>query len=564
LQSPRDPPAAAGSDGEADDGGSGSSGLPSRPVPAALWTRLGGMKVLLDCVVPCAPEAFLPHFIADAAPFSLAEFYRLHQGCENITISPWNEEGTNGDAAGSSEGGEGPGGGTPAARASEDLLVTRNIRFRMPLNAGPFAPKETRVEKVQSLAQYAIPLAADSPKGQGQGQGDAEGLLLAIEASSRSLDVPFGDSFTTQDTWLVVPVDADVPVLGLGRATVKHKAAVQEAAQLAAKWATAAAFPSHAASAAAGKRHARKASGGSAAQPDSDPHACVCRVVVLLSITFSKSFLLKGKVISSTESALIKLHDKWAKESKEYLRTAGAAAAARGPKAVHRQSLRLGQRRGSHEGTIGHASAGDGSGLRPLDTSVDGTPVGRFKSMHGTSMASPGGGSIGSVLSPTLGAALRNKDIHFEHDELMRTLLSPQAAKGATRDVLYTEYVRLYASHEALIMQTRRSQRDSQRFEPESGASGSEKVDASFLSRLFAWIIELIQDNVLKSIIVSVCVAVFAMFAFFLYWRIVAPSGAIDSSKLSTGAPGAPANRLLDDIRPLLQELVDEAVRKQQ
>lgn len=83
--------------------------------------------------------------------------------------------------------------------------VTRVIKCRVAVNAGPFAPKSTRVEKLQRMRAF-------------------EGDVFVVESSSRSFDVPYGarararavsvvaararagDYFTTEDKWIVMPV----------------------------------------------------------------------------------------------------------------------------------------------------------------------------------------------------------------------------------------------------------------------------------------------------------------------------------------------------------------------
>jgi hypothetical protein len=62
-----------------------------------------------------------------------------------------------------------------------NVMVTRTLRLRMPLDPAPFMPKETAVEKVQRFTAYA-------------------GHVALLDTSARSFDVPYGDYFVVRVT----------------------------------------------------------------------------------------------------------------------------------------------------------------------------------------------------------------------------------------------------------------------------------------------------------------------------------------------------------------------------
>ena len=111
-------------------------------------------------------------------------------------------------------------------------------------------PKQTAVEMVQFQSRYA------------------DGLLL-VESSTRSFDVPYGDYFVTEDTWVVAPPTTPLPFL-------PADARLPPAAALA---------TARAAAAAAGY----------------EPGTGVTRLVALMHVNFSKYTMFKNTIIARTQ-----------------------------------------------------------------------------------------------------------------------------------------------------------------------------------------------------------------------------------------------------------------------
>ena len=86
----------------------------------------------------------------------------------DLTCSEWAEATAAADDGSS-------GGGAGSRRGGGELLVTRTLRFTMPLEPMPFTPKQTAVEKVQRYAQYAGPLLSVESSTRRCGGGDDGG-----------------------------------------------------------------------------------------------------------------------------------------------------------------------------------------------------------------------------------------------------------------------------------------------------------------------------------------------------------------------------------------------------
>ena len=251
--------------------------------PAALWSRLGGYRMVLDVVLPCSVAAFHDHFMSDAAVLSIPAFHQ-GRGDFSIVVSPWKETAQS-EVAGGGGGGGRSAGALHAVDASGDGrpdnadAVVRTIKLRMPLEKHPLAPKDTRVEKTQRYAQYAGP-------------------LLIVDTSARSLDIPFADYFITEDTWVVAPVGFALPCAAAGGSGVTglpstaSKESVQNARRLLRSWKVQE-LPENDGSAQFSTEGAPAAS------------ARLCRLVVLMTVTFSKTTILRGTIRSKAESNIL-------------------------------------------------------------------------------------------------------------------------------------------------------------------------------------------------------------------------------------------------------------------
>ena len=138
-----------------------------------------------------APAEFHEHCLAETAGFSIPAMHVAKKHFD-LDCSPW---------AQASESRQ-PG---PA-----DVLVTRNLRFTMLLDPMPFTPKQTCVEMVQRYAQYAGPVLAveSSTRRFVWGPRVFPRAHAALAGPCCSLNVPYGDYFTTEELWVVGGVDA--------------------------------------------------------------------------------------------------------------------------------------------------------------------------------------------------------------------------------------------------------------------------------------------------------------------------------------------------------------------
>jgi hypothetical protein len=145
---------------------------------------------MCDTILPISPAGFFDTFISNSATCSLEAFHR-NAGHFDIISTAW-EQVAERDRLNSSDL------MVEAAPSSREATVARSIRLVMPLEPGPFMPKQTAVEKVQKLRRYRYD-------------------VTIVEASARSHDVPYSDYFVTEDMWIILPVDNTVPVPPLER-----------------------------------------------------------------------------------------------------------------------------------------------------------------------------------------------------------------------------------------------------------------------------------------------------------------------------------------------------------
>jgi hypothetical protein len=437
-----DSPLLQGSALVADDIGLGLG--PSHSFPSAspaLWDRLSKSQVVCDAVLPLSVAGFHGSFLADDATLSLSDFQK-NRGNVDANLTSWvlsrgaapscslERERSTSDhvrrgAASSSFDGDSGGvlspsssnGGDGESSEFSQPFLSRTLRMTMPVDGGPFVAKHTAVEVVQRL------LAFSWPEG-GATDAAGAGSMLVLDQSAQSFDVPFGDSFLTEETWLVLPASPNAAPLPL---------------------------------------HGHENLSATTASSTSPADAPMCRFVSLVSVNFIKSCWLKELIVSKTISAT--------RES-----TAAFAEAAKGHAAEQHLQVQLRAeqqelpRQRRQQRLLHEARLPERSPLRPLGstpalsfareavlTGADNpstnqpalpqAPCLESKLQPQTSSAED------ALFSPSLEAALRLP--RLPRDALMETLLSPQSLLASPRDDLVRAYTQLYAAHAAAISQVR-------------------------------------------------------------------------------------------------------------
>lgn len=166
---------------------------------AEVEAALGSGRSLADATLPCSVDGFWRELLSDDAGFGALDASRA-QGNTEVSVGQWEER-------------QGAGGATPrvAGRRSRSSLLqqagdgataqddvphlqahprlVRAVRFRKKVSGVAFVPS-TRVEQRHSLWRLA------GPEGR---------LRLVLVIATRSLDVPYGDTFVIVETWLVEP-----------------------------------------------------------------------------------------------------------------------------------------------------------------------------------------------------------------------------------------------------------------------------------------------------------------------------------------------------------------------
>lgn len=440
--------------------------------------------------------------MADGASFSLAEAHRC-AGDSSCTISDWTEIRGGTDTAGGSAA---AGGASASAATAQQPLVTRTLRYQMPLEHVPFMPRETRVEQLQSMRKFACPpppadASASAVAAAVAGGGLSSSCCFIMESQVRSLDVPYGDYFHTDDVWVVLPLSSVLPVKG-------HEQAPAAAVQ-------AAVATQREAARAAGVSLADAAAGGAAAGSSSldgssyfastssriVPQAEFVRLVALVGVTFNKSTMLRNLIADKSVSgagecqaqaghtgcawgaafamALLSLHvalhprpsiarclpagrfyDMFRVRAMQHARTVILPAAL--------ASSRVGSEGGASVGGGGFGVSMPSPASSSASTSGgdtgSATSGGDAHGADAASIASTGGSSSASppFLSPTIGAALADPLLACigRHDPLLATLPAPDAATSMDRDGVVRAYTQLYSSHEAMLAQLRALHRD--------------------------------------------------------------------------------------------------------
>jgi len=385
----------------------------SAPLPAAppaLWEGLKTATVIVDTVLPLSPQQFFEHFIADSAGFSVAEAHRS-RGDFAVNGSEW--AAFKGGAAGSSgsvsNAGDAASGASSGILGSGDTFYSRTIRLRMPLEPGPFVPKETAVEKVQRMGRYA-------------------GHVCVVESSTRSFDIPYADSFLCFDAMVVAPAAAVLPLAGHERAPAADLAAAEKRRREVYSLQEPHGPPSSMISPSA-VGHRQHASSGLGADSD---EPCLTRIVVCARVDFQKSTMFKSRITSKSEEGIRAFYTL-------YMRNAAAYVEERV-----------------------FAPLQDGAGKAPLGAGLGLAAAGGAGSGGGASGAGSVAGEAieghrftGSFLSPTMAAAAANLSLAIPADALMATWLTPEAAAFADQPTLLRNYIQLYAAHQTELKRLR-------------------------------------------------------------------------------------------------------------
>ena len=153
------------------------------PLEDKIWDEFKDMDLLVDEEVPISVEDFYNEFLSDFAKYTESDY--LHwRGDSEISVSEWNE--------------------LPSREGQGQSGIARTVRVRQKLSA-MMGPSSTRVEKSVRLKQH---LARPDDKAVKDGHVQP-GLCLVQDTSARSFDVPYGDSFTNEDRWIISKCDGD-------------------------------------------------------------------------------------------------------------------------------------------------------------------------------------------------------------------------------------------------------------------------------------------------------------------------------------------------------------------
>uniref|UniRef100_K3WZ21 VASt domain-containing protein n=1 Tax=Globisporangium ultimum (strain ATCC 200006 / CBS 805.95 / DAOM BR144) TaxID=431595 RepID=K3WZ21_GLOUD len=119
------------------------------------------MTQIVETMFDISVDEFMAEFFWDGAAFGMAEF-GTRQGSTEMKCNPWmtlEDEATYG--------------------------MTRSLQFRVPVDA-PIGPKSSRVDVLQCAKK-------------------GEHNVRFIETSTRLVDIPYGDYFSVEDRWTLIP-----------------------------------------------------------------------------------------------------------------------------------------------------------------------------------------------------------------------------------------------------------------------------------------------------------------------------------------------------------------------
>jgi hypothetical protein len=457
---------------------------PLPPAPPALWEGLKTATVIVDTVLPLSPQQFFEHFIADSAGFSVAEAHRS-RGDFAVNASEW--AAFKGGAAGSSgivsNTGDAASGGSSGIIGSGDTFYSRTIRLRMPLEPGPFVPKETAVEKVQRLGRYA-------------------GHVCVVESSTRSFDIPYADSFLCFDAMVVAPAAAVLPLAGHERAPAADLAAAEKRRREVYSLQEPHGPPSTMISPSAAG-HGQDASSGLGADSE---EPCLTRIVVCARVDFQKSTMFKSRITSKSEEGMRAFYTLYMRNAAAYVEERVFAPL---------------------QDCTGKAPLGAGLGLAPASAGGAGSDGGASGAGSVAGEAVEGHRFTGSFLSPTMAAAAVNLSLAIPADALMATWLTPEAAAFADQPTLLRNYIQLYAAHQTELKRLRNVNAQSLRDNSSlGGPSGVSAADNRLVGRGGAWLQRarleargVISALPLDAPTVAIIVAVLAvLFTSWLWW----------------------------------------------
>uniref|UniRef100_H3HB91 VASt domain-containing protein n=1 Tax=Phytophthora ramorum TaxID=164328 RepID=H3HB91_PHYRM len=120
------------------------------------------MTQILEEAFPVSVKTFMQLFFLDNAPFGFDKFNE-QTGSTEMTINPWM---------------------TPLEE-EKSFGMTRSLQFRVPIDA-PIGPKSSQVDVLQCLKERK------------------HGMRV-VESSTRLVDIPYGDYFSVEDRWTIVP-----------------------------------------------------------------------------------------------------------------------------------------------------------------------------------------------------------------------------------------------------------------------------------------------------------------------------------------------------------------------
>ncbi|KAA0151473.1 hypothetical protein FNF31_06817 [Cafeteria roenbergensis] len=166
---------------------------------AEVVAALGSGRSLADATLPCTVSGFWRELLSDDAGFGALDANRA-QGNTEVSVGQWEErEGAAGAtprAPGrrprpslAQQAGDGAGSQDEVPHLQAHPRLVRAVRFRKKVSGVAFVPS-TRVEQRHSLWRLA---------------GEEGHLRLVLVIATRSLDVPYGDTFVIVETWLVEP-----------------------------------------------------------------------------------------------------------------------------------------------------------------------------------------------------------------------------------------------------------------------------------------------------------------------------------------------------------------------
>jgi hypothetical protein len=187
--------------------------LDARSIPQTesnlIWQRLSKMTIVCDIILPVSVETFSALFVDDDASLSLRLAYEKYAMCKNVLLSPWTkteESHSKEEQDDNVNDDDDVAGAVETSFDNIDLSnhnensnlcsITRTLRMTMPVNGGPLIVKETAVEVVQRLIKFVTD----------------KDTMFVIDSSATSFDVPCGDSFVTEETWLLMPPWINIPL----------------------------------------------------------------------------------------------------------------------------------------------------------------------------------------------------------------------------------------------------------------------------------------------------------------------------------------------------------------